>query len=416
VAFVVGGSVRDFLLGRSLKDHDLATNADPDTLVSLFPDAVTVGKAFGVLKIPLRAGSAGHDEKLPEFLEIATFREDLEYRDHRHPTSVRFASEWEDAHRRDFTINAFFFDPATGKILDACGGFEDLKARKIRAIGDPSLRFKEDALRLLRAVRFAANLGFAIEEKTSESIRLRARLLSKVSVERIRDELSLILQGPHPARGLELLAEHELLGIALPELGRMKAREPEHWQATVRLLQKLSHLAPKRSLEIGFAALFHRLSRTAEAAELPVEEAAHRVEQVALGLRLSKDQAHRIQAVTEDLARFRDAFQMRDSRLVRWVAEAGFAELLELHRAQALAGDGNLAVYEFCLSRLRDLPRLQERLSGAKLLSGEDLIQLGLRPGPRFADILRTVEDLVIEGKLTTKEEALQHVLTQYVK
>src|SRR5690606_33767343 len=186
-AYLVGGSVRDFLLGLPIKDYDIATDASPDGVAELFPDAIGVGRAFGVMKVPLGDGAGNAAEKENEFIEIATFREDAEYTDFRHPKSVRFSGPEEDASRRDFTVNGLFYDPKTKRILDCVDGFADLKAKRIRAIGDAGARLKEDALRIFRAVRFAVRFGFEIEEETWAALVENARFTRKVSAERVRD-------------------------------------------------------------------------------------------------------------------------------------------------------------------------------------------------------------------------------------
>ncbi len=413
VAYIVGGSVRDFLLGREVKDHDIATDADPDRLEALFPESITVGKAFGVLKVPIsRLDPAFHG--MEGTIEVATFREDLEYRDHRHPVRVRFAGLEEDARRRDFTINAFYFDPKTLRILDPVGGLVDLEANLIRAIGKPDLRFHEDALRLLRAIRFCHALGFTIEPETRSSIQARARLIGKISSERIRDELTLMLKSRDPRGAVSSLAEVGLLAHILPRLDLLR-RHIKDWQST---LEVLGALAPIQEPALGWAALFHRLARVDSdpAIDNPNAMAMASAERAALhgeSLKLSSREISMIRALITDLPKFREVFRMRDATLQRWVREPHFEELLKLHRAEAISIDGNLAAWEFCSSLWKEfeLKRKSGTLAEGKLLTGEDLIALGLKPGPQFTAYLREVEDLVLEGKLTTKEEALEWIL-----
>lgn len=397
VAYIVGGSVRDFLLGRAVKDHDIATSASPDELEALFPDAIAVGKAFGVLKIPLRTPGA------PEFMEIATFREDLEYRDHRHPVAVRFAGASEDSRRRDFTVNALYFDPASHKILDWVGGLEDLKSKTLRAIGLPGDRFKEDALRLLRAVRFATSLGFEIEPDTARAIELRASLITKISVERIRDELTRMLQGPGPARAIELFDKFGLRAMTLPEITLMR-KSPGAWKQTLAVLDRLRRNEKYLTVELAWAALLHQI----EDLEV-VRKAAER-------MRLSSDEVDTIVAILSDLPKPREAFRMREATLRRLVREPHFDEVLRLHRAVAMAGDGNLAHYEFCHGLYGEWEKLRAEGGEHKLLTGADLVQLGLSPGPRFTEILRAVEDQVLEKKIQTKEQALEYVVGKFVR
>jgi poly(A) polymerase len=213
-AYLVGGAVRDFLLGVPTKDFDLATDATPDEIEELFPNAIDVGRSFGVMKIPFEDGS---------FVEVATFREDAEYNDYRHPKSVRFSGPEEDASRRDFTINGLFYDPKSRRVLDCVGGFADLQAKKIRAIGDPAARLREDALRVLRAVRFAVRFGFKIEETTWKALLENARFTRKVSAERIRDEIASMLKGRKPQDAISMLRELGIVSLWLPEVAKVKS-------------------------------------------------------------------------------------------------------------------------------------------------------------------------------------------------
>ncbi len=422
VAYVVGGSVRDFLLGRETKDHDIATSAGPDELCRIFPEAITVGKAFGVIKVPIEG------QEFP--LEIATFREDLEYRDHRHPTGVLFAGPSEDARRRDFSINALFFDPKTSRILDTVGGMEDLQAGVIRAIGDPSARFQEDALRLLRAVRFATALGFEIEPETAQAIAARAKLISKVSNERIRDELTAMLLGPRPVAAVKLLSEFGLLKRILPEVEAMRGvrqipdwddKAGDVWNHSLRVLDQLAKQNPKRSFALAWAALLHDVGKPVASMKSGGKNfnsheiyGSNLVKSIGDRLKMPRAEILRIAAMVEDHLKFKDVFQMRESTLQRFVREPHFEELLALHRADAMASDGNLAAYEFCSTRYQEYKNTPQD-GDQRLITGEDLIQMGFKPGPSFSEILRTVEDLALERKLTTKDEALEYVVKHFV-
>ncbi|OFZ55737.1 MAG: hypothetical protein A2428_00105 [Bdellovibrionales bacterium RIFOXYC1_FULL_54_43] len=424
VAYVVGGSVRDFFLKRESKDHDIATSADPDELCRIFPDAITVGKAFGVLKIPIQTTA----DSPPELLEVATFRQDLEYEDHRHPKAVRFSGAVEDASRRDFTVNALYYDPKTSRVLDPVNGLDDLSDRILRAIGNPRARFKEDALRLLRAVRFASTLEFTIEPKTAEAIKTKAHLINHVSSERIREELTSMWCGPHPALALELLSKFGLLRLVLPEVEALHgvSQSPLHhpegdvWNHTVKVMKCLSLQNPRRPSPLAWAALLHDIGKPAAASRSGGKNfTAHEVDGVkmaiAIGDRL-KMSAHEIAAVSaiiSDHVKFREVFQMREATLQRFIHQPHFEEMLALHKADATASDGNLAFFEFCSSRLAEKKTV---FSGAKLIDGNDLIQLGLKPGKEFAEILRAVEDLALEKKLHTKDEALEYVVKHFVK
>ncbi len=431
MAYIVGGSVRDFLLKRPVKDHDIATSATPDEICELFLNAITVGKAFGVIKVLV-----GKSDNAVE-IEIATFREDLDYKDHRHPAKVRFSGPQEDALRRDFTINALFFDPKTSRILDPTGGIEDLVAKKVRAIGQPIARFEEDALRLLRAIRFTTTLGFELEEETLKGLRSRVQLIRHVSGERIRDELTRMLLGPNPGPALEMLAETGLLKQVLPELEALRgvsqaptymrsssrdSNENDIWATTLRTVSFIAKNSLDRSVALSWAMLLYDVGKPAA---LKANDGknfnGHEIQGAALvrvigeRLRMTRVDTERVASMIEDLLKFRDVFKMREATIERFVRLPYFDELLELHRAQASSSDGNLAFHEFSAYR-RKLVLGSALRDPARLVDGKDLIQLGFFPGPEFSAILRTVEDLVLEKKLTTKEQALEYVVSQFVK
>lgn len=421
IAYIVGGSVRDFILGRPTKDHDIATSANPDELCKLFPNAITVGKAFGVLKVPIEGSSYP--------LEIATFREDLEYQDHRRPTGVLFSDAAGDARRRDFTINALFYDFKSSKILDTVGGIEDLKSKVIRAIGDPHLRFREDALRLLRAVRFATTLDFTLEANTAVAIQARANLISEVSAERVRDELNLMLTGPNPAQAFKMMSELKLLARILPEGERLKGVEQssEHhpegdvWRHTLKCLECLVRQNSERSITLAWGMLLHDIGKPLAAHRSGGKnfngherDGAVISHAICERFRFSREETETIVSLVLDHLKFKDAFQMREATLQRFIRQPYFEELLALHKADASASNGNLTHYEFCSSLFQEYKRAP-RETVEKLINGNDLIQLGLQPGPQFSKILKAVEDLVLEKKLKTKEEALEYVVKHFV-
>jgi poly(A) polymerase len=420
LAYVNGGSVRDFLLGREPKDHDLSTDATPDEICEIFPDAITVGKSFGVLKFP---GD----------VEIASFRRDLEYSDHRRPEGVELAEPEEDALRRDFTINGMFYDPKTQQILDCVGGADDLRARVVRAIGDPDERFKEDALRLLRAIRFTTELGFRLDLGTMEAIKRHARLVLKVSAERIRDELEAMWLGADPAQALGMLSEYGLLFLILPEvqaLRGVKQMDPTNpfeepwpaedvWSTTLKTVSLLKKQTPRASVALMWASVLMNVGKPIAAKKNAGKhfnghelEAALLIQRVGERLRLPRSETERIVALSSEVLKFGDVFQMREATLLRWIAQPYFEELLSLHRAEVTATDGNLAAYEFCSQRLKTY---RESPALPRLLDGADLIQMGFLPGPQFTKILRMVEDLALERKITTKDEALEFVVKYFV-
>ena len=419
VAYVVGGSVRDHFLGRESKDHDIATSAHPDELCELFPDAVTVGKAFGVIKVPIPAG---------RFLEVATFREDLEYKDFRHPKKVRFSGVSEDASRRDFTMNALYYDLKTQRVFDPTDGLKDIRDSVVRAIGNQVARFREDALRLLRGVRFTVNLGFNLEPETSMGISVCAKLITRVSLERIRDELTQMWVGRSPASAVELLSKLGLLVQVLPEIEQQKGikqpqihPEEDVWSHTIRVLKMLGEQTKSRSLTLAWAAVLLNVgkpicSRRSQGKNFN----GHEIEGtritglVGARMKLSRDEINQVTSLVGEQLKFRDVFKMRESTFLRFIGQPDFQEHLALHRAEASASDGNLAFYEFCSSRLKSLKL--EPPDSQKLIDGKDLIQLGLFPGPHFTEILRTIEDLAMEKKLKSKEDALEYVVKHFVR
>src|SRR5579862_2517179 len=413
-AYLVGGCVRDLLLDRVPKDFDVATDARPDRVTELFERSEQVGAHFGVVLV--RENTAQ--------VEVATFRRDASYSDGRRPDAVRFETDpRQDALRRDFTINALLLDPTTNEVLDFTGGREDLQRRVIRAIGEPEHRFREDHLRLIRAVRFAARLGFAIEPATMAALRHMHGLIATVSPERVRDELARILTEGGARHGFQLLDETGLLGDILPEIAAMKgvAQPPEYhpegdvWTHTLLLLDKLRH--PTLTLAMG--ALLHDVGkpptyRVAERirfdghAEVGVQIAHAILER----LRFSHEQAEQIEALIANHMRFKDTGNMRESTMKRFLRMDNFAEHLELHRLDCLSSNRNLDTYKRVLARLAELG--EEELRPRPLLTGRDLIDAGYQPGPAFGKMLAAVEDAQLEGRLRSVDEALALVRAEF--
>ncbi len=405
---MVGGCVRDLLLGRAPKDFDVATSAQPSELLGLFPGAGQVGAHFGVVLV--REDGAQ--------VEVATFRSDLEYVDGRRPEAVRFETDpRQDALRRDFTINALFLDPESGEVLDFTGGRADLEAKLIRAIGDPERRFREDHLRLLRAVRFAARLGFTIEADTFRAIQRLAPLIHSVSAERVRDEIGRILTEGGARRGFELLYTSGLLREILPEVAAMKgvAQPPEFhpegdvWIHTLMMLGQLY----EPSLTLALGVLLHDVGkpptfRVAERIRFDghVEKGVELAHSILMRLRFSHDVVEQTEALIANHMKFKDVPRMRESTLKRFLRLPDFEEHMALHRVDCLSSHGDLGNYEFLRSKQRELP--PEQLKPAPLLTGKDLIAAGYRPGPIFGMVLSEIEDAQLEGLIKTPEEALR--------
>jgi poly(A) polymerase len=412
-ALLAGGCVRDLLLGRTPKDWDVATDASPEAVMRLFPGSQAVGAHFGVVLV--RLGERQY--------EVARFRRDGRYLDGRHPEAVAFSGPEEDARRRDFTINGLFCDPLAGQVVDYVGGREDLEKRLIRAIGEPRQRFEEDHLRLLRAVRFAARFGFAIEEGTLEAIAELAPLVLRVSAERVRDELTLMLTEGQAGCAMQLLLETGLLGQLLPEVAAMEGvgQPPEFhpegdvWTHVRLMLERMEDPTPT----LAWGVLLHDIGKPPtyrEADRIRFDEhdavGARMADQVCRRLRLSGEQAEQIDWLVGQHMRIRHAKEMRPSKLKRLLREPCFPELLELHRIDCLASHGSLDIYEFCQAQLQEGE--PEALRPARLLTGDDLIALGFEPGPLFKEILGALEDEQLEGRVQNREEAERFVRERY--
>ena len=402
-AFFVGGCVRDLLLGRTPQDFDVATSARPEEILALYPNAGLVGAHFGVVMV------GG--------IEVATFRSDGAYADGRRPDAVQFETDPRaDVQRRDFTINALLMDPATGEIVDYTGGRADLEAGIVRAIGDPATRFAEDHLRLLRAVRFAARLGFTIEPVTFAAIQSMAGLVSRVAIERVREEISRILTEGGAKRGFELLDSTGLLVHVLPEIKALQGvdQPPEFhpegdvWKHTLTMLDQLRNPSIGLALgvllhDVGKPATFRVADRIRFDGHVEAGiEIAH-----ALLMRLKYPHAviEQAEALILNHMRFMDAPRMKTGTLKRFLRMPDFDEHLELHRLDCLSSNGRLDNYDFVRSQLAALP--PEQLKPTPLLTGRDLIAAGYRPGPAFSKVLREVEDAQLEGRIATTPEAL---------
>ena len=406
-AYWAGGCVRDRLLGREPGDYDVATDARPEQIQSCFPGSLAIGAKFGVILV--RGVEAG--------VEVATFRREGEYHDGRRPADVRFTNSPEDdAGRRDFTINGLFFDPVEEVCFDYVGGREDLEAKLIRAIGDPERRFGEDKLRLLRAVRFAARLGFSIENETRRAIERHAAEIVEISAERIRDELNAMLTEGAPHQAFALLDETGLLEAVLPEAAKMRGvpQSPEHhpegdvWTHTLLLLDNLRD----PSVTLAWGALLHDVGKpdTIEFADRirfhgHVEVGVKLAEEILTRLRFSNQQIERIIALVANHMRFGHVTEMRMGRLKRFLQTDGFDEHMELHRLDCVASHGKLGNYEFVREKVAEIP--ESELRPPRLVRGDDLIAAGYRPGPVFREMLEWVETEQLEGRVTTKHDAL---------
>lgn len=417
VAYYAGGCVRDLLSEKPPKDVDIATDARPETVQKIFPRTYAVGAHFGVIVV-LENGFQ---------FEVATFRSDGAYLDGRHPVEVHFATAEEDAARRDFTINGMFFDPEKDEVIDFVGGKADLERRLIRAIGDPPQRFAEDRLRMLRAVRFATVLGFKIDPGTWEAVMASAASIKEISAERIREELVKIFLSPNRARGWDLLDASGLMKTILPELDDMKGCEqpPQfHPEGDVfkhtRIM--LEMLPPKASLALVFSVLFHDIGKPPTA--LVDEEGrirfnghdrigAEMTEAIMERLRFSRAEIDAtVEAVRQHMV-FKDVPNMRVAKLKRFMARPTFEDELELHRVDCASSHAMLDNYEFLLKKKEEFTN--EPIIPPPLVRGDDLIAMGLKPGPKFGEILEAVETRQLEGALKDREEALDWVKKEFV-
>ncbi len=428
-AWFAGGCVRDLLLGVVPKDFDVATSAHPETVLALFPHTFAVGAHFGVILVC-------EDVEAQEIVtEVATFRSDGIYLDGRHPAKVRFsASVREDVLRRDFTINGMMLDPVvqretcnlTSAVLDYVGGQNDLRDGIVRAIGEPHRRFEEDKLRMMRAVRFAARFDYTIEPATAQAIRQLVPGITQVSRERVRDELTRMLTEGRARRAFELLDEAGLLREALPEIDRLHGvqQPPEYhpegdvWIHTLLLLEKLpAGVSPT----LAWGALLHDVGKPATFSHNPpdricfnghVEVGVRIAHEILRRLRFSNEDCAQILSLVENHMRFGDVEKMKESTLKRFFRLPHFDEHLVLHRLDCLSSHGDLRLYEFAKRRREEMP--EEEVRPALLVTGRDLITAGYQPGPRFKEMLAIAEDAQLEGRVRTKEQALELIREQF--
>lgn len=456
-AYLAGGCVRDLLLGREPADYDVATDATPDQVMRIFPETYAVGAQFGVVLVPIpedqreshqpaaaergneefgnRSGEAitdrnamasaanyasGHHHQA--CIEVATFRCDLGYSDGRHPDEVRFSRDpREDVQRRDFTINGMLLDPVNNEVLDYVGGRKDLDAKIIRAIGDPQLRFREDKLRTLRAVRFAARFEYTIEARTFAAIQQLAPDIPQVSRERVRDELTRMLTEGHARRDFELLDQTGLLRQVLPEIAAMKGVEqpPEFhpegdvFVHTMLLLDRLPHPCP---VTLAWGALLHDVGKPPTFRRAPdrirfdehAKVGTRMAEAICRRLRFSNDEIKQILALVENHMRFGDVERMKESTFKKFIRLPHFDQHLELHRLDCQSSHRSLRLYDYTREKIAQFPA--EAVRPKPLIVGDDLLAAGYSAGPVFKEILGSVEDAQLEGSLRSKDEAMQFV------
>jgi poly(A) polymerase len=417
-ALYAGGCVRDLLRGHEPHDYDIATDAKPAEIERLFRRTIAVGAQFGVICVV---------EDGVEF-QVASFRADGVYLDGRHPQSVTFSTPRQDAERRDFTVNGMFFDPVREELIDYIGGQNDLRNKLLRAIGDPAARFREDRLRILRAVRFGATLDLEIDAATWRAVKENASTITEVSAERIRDELVKLFLSPQRLRGFDLLDESGLLRILLPEVAQLKGCEqppqfhPEG-DVFVHTRRMLELLPPDVSVPLVFSVLFHDIGKPATYSFDPVEQrirfsghdklGAAMTAEIMTRLRFSNREIEAtVEAVDQHMV-FKDVQRMRVAKLKRFMSRTHFDDELELHRVDCASSHGALDNYDFLQAKRAEFAA--EPLIPPPLINGRDLLALGLQPGPLFKQILEAVQSHQLEGTLRTHDDALAFVRREWL-
>jgi poly(A) polymerase len=377
-AYLVGGCVRDMVMNLEPADYDIATSARPEEIVKIFPRTESIGAQFGVVLVIYR----GHP------FEVATFRSDEAYVDGRRPTGVVFTDAKQDVLRRDFTINGLLYDPITGEVIDYVNGQSDIKAKLVRAIGDPEARFEEDKLRILRAVRFGARLGYEIEADTWKAVCAMAPKIHQVSSERVREELARILTEGQAARGFRLLETSGLRRQVLPEL-----------QWTDDLEQSLRLIG--RGVEPDFA-----MGVLLQDTPIPS------VESIVQRLKFSRAEMHHIRALVQNLPLFSKVQEMSVASLKRFFRQNRFEDHIELARIHRVARRQDLAAVNFVLGKRAEWTA--QDIFPAPLVTGDDLITMGFKPGPAFREILTRLEEEQLEGRISGREKAMEFVKQHY--
>ena len=412
VAYFAGGCVRDMLLGLKSDDIDIATSAKSEEVLSLFPRCYEIGAAFGIINVVMG----------DHYYEVATFREERGYFDGRHPEEIKYTDNPElDAKRRDFTINAMFFDPVNKKLLDFINGQNDLEQRILRTVGKPEMRLGEDFLRILRAVRFSIRFDMKLFPDIPPAIKANLAGLRKLSVERIRDELNKMLTGKHPDKALQMLADLGILKEVLPEIADLQGVEqPKQFHPEgdvfVHTVLMLKHMICP-TVELAWSVLLHDVGKPAtfsigddgvEHFYCHEHESAKLAEHILKRFKFSKKESTNIVECVGNHMRFAHVSKMRQAKLKRLMASETFALQLELHRLDCISSHAKMDQYIFLLDKLNE--EEHEPVLPKPLVTGHDLIKLGIKPGPHMGEILTKISDMQLEEKLDTKEEAMEEV------
>jgi len=382
--------VRDLLLGREPADLDIVTAAPPEAVAALFDRTIPIGAEFGVVAVVLD----GHP------YQVATFRREGPYLDGRRPAYVEYSDAVADVTRRDFTINALLYDPMADVVIDHVGGRVDLERRVIRTVGPPAARFAEDRLRLLRAARLAAELGFEIERDTLDAISTLASTVADVSGERVRDELLRLLVAPGRAEGVRVLAATGLLVAILPEVAALTGSQSREGGDVLAHTSRVLELLRRPTAVLALATLLQYL------------DAASTVPQVCRRMRLSTAETRAVTTLVADHGRLRDLLGMGRPQALRLLRRGDAADLLELYRVDCLAAGEALTAYYLAAETLA--AGAGDLAGPPRLLSGNDLIALGYAPGPKFTAMLDAVEDARARGEIASADEARAWILARF--
>jgi poly(A) polymerase len=412
-AYFAGGSVRDMIMGLSPDDIDIATSAEPEEIEDIFPQTYDIGAAFGIINVVENGIN----------FEVATFREERGYADGRHPGEIRYTDDPAlDAKRRDFTINSMFYDPLEDRILDFEGGEKDIRDKVLRSVGNAEARFSEDYLRILRAVRFSTRFGFTLERSTEKGIINNIAGLRKISNERVRDELNKMFTGNAPSDALLMLDNLGILDIILPEVSELKGVEQAkefHPEGDVFVHTVLMfELMKNPTVELAWSVLLHDIGKPAtfSRGDDGIEHfyshdkiGAEIAEKILKRLKFPNSEIDNIVSAVRNHMKFAHVKEMRKAKLKRLMAEPSFQLQLDLHKLDCSSSHGKLDNY-FFLKDILDNPEIETELP-PPLLRGGDLMELGVAPGPEMGRILREIGDLQLDGKLNSKEDAIEYLL-----
>ena len=411
-AFIVGGAVRDMLLNEEPNEFDISTSATPKEIETIFSRTKSVGQSFGVMLVLIDDIS----------IEVATFRKDMQYNDGRHPEEVVYTKHVEeDIERRDFTVNGLVLDPETSQIFDYCEGIKDIESKIIRTIGLPEKRFSEDYLRMLRAIRFSNRFNFDIEEGTRAALSKNAEKISLISIERIRDEITrIIAESNNPGKGMMSLSDFGLLKHIIPEIEDLKnVEQPEEFHPegdvfvhTCLVLDMLDY-NEKDNTELAYGALLHDIGKpktktVTDRIRFNRHEyvGANMTEKICKRLKFSNKQTSNIKSLVSEHMKFGNIKQMKKSTFKKFISLHNFDNHLALHKADCLGSHGDLSLYDYTLARIDELKN--EPIKPEPLITGDDLISLGLEPSPKFKEILSKIFDEQLEGNITSKEEGIE--------